>query len=64
MSVLFVAVPAALILGGLFVAAFIWAVRRGEMDDLSTPPVRMLFDDDQDRDVGVSAGAEPTRRPR
>ena len=46
MSVLFVAVPAALLLGGIFVAAFIWAVRRGEMDDMATPPVRMLFDDD------------------
>lgn len=43
---IYIAAPAALLLGAGFVAAFIWAVRRGEMDDLSTPPVRMLFDDD------------------
>ncbi|MBL0921052.1 MAG: cbb3-type cytochrome oxidase assembly protein CcoS [Phycisphaerales bacterium] len=46
MEVIYIAAPAALLLGAGFVAAFIWAVRRGELDDLSTPPVRMLFDDD------------------
>lgn len=46
MEVIYIAVPAAIFLGAIFVGAFIWAVRRGEMDDLSTPPVRMLFDDE------------------
>lgn len=46
MEVIYIAVPAAVFLGAMFVGAFVWAVRRGEMDDLSTPPVRMLFDDE------------------
>ena len=28
------------------VAAFIWATKSGQMDDLETPGQRMLFDDD------------------
>ena len=27
-----------------FLAAFIWALRRGQFDDLSTPAIRMLFE--------------------
>jgi len=45
MSVLFIALPIALVLGGLAVAAFVVSARRGQFDDLSTPPVRILFDD-------------------
>jgi len=30
-----------------FLFAFIWAVRRGQYDDLETPSVRILFDDAQ-----------------
>jgi len=28
------------------VVAFVWATRRGQLDDLETPPLRMLLDDD------------------
>ena len=27
---------------------FVWAVRSGQFDDLDTPAVRILFDDDED----------------
>lgn len=46
MSVLFVIFPIALILGGGFVVAFTWAVRNGQLDDLQTPSIRILFEDD------------------
>jgi cbb3-type cytochrome oxidase maturation protein len=46
MSVLYILIPAALILGLGFLAAFLWMLRRGQLDDLDTPPVRMLFDDE------------------
>lgn len=46
MSVVFVLLPLALLIGGIGVALFIWAVRSGQFDDLDTPPVRMLFDDE------------------
>ena len=45
MSVLYILIPAALLLGIGFLAAFIWMLRRGQYDDLDTPPIRMLFDD-------------------
>ena len=45
MSVLYVALPVALALGGLAVVAFVWATRQGQFDDLETPRWRMLTDD-------------------
>jgi cbb3-type cytochrome oxidase maturation protein len=46
MSVLFVAVPVAVLLACAGVMAFLWAARHGQLDDLDTPPLRMLLDDD------------------
>ncbi len=48
MSVLYIVLPIALVLAGSGVAVFIWAARRGQFDDLDTPAVRVLFDDDAD----------------
>ena len=45
MSVLLLAVPIALLLAGSAVAAFFWAARDGQFDDLDTPPLRMLQDE-------------------
>jgi cbb3-type cytochrome oxidase maturation protein len=45
MSVLFIAVPAALAIAISAVLAFLWASRTGQFDDLDTPPLRMLHDD-------------------
>jgi cbb3-type cytochrome oxidase maturation protein len=45
MSVLFVALPVALVLAVLAVLGFIYTVRSGQLDDLETPPRRILFDD-------------------
>lgn len=45
MEIIFVLVPLALFLGGIFVAAFIWCARKGQYDDLETPRFRMLLDD-------------------
>ena len=49
MSVIYVALPVAIALAAAALLAFAWAVRQGQLDDLDTPPVRMLHDDD---DVG------------
>ena len=45
MEVIYIVLPLALILAGVALAAFLWAVNRGQYDDLDTPPVRILFDD-------------------
>jgi cbb3-type cytochrome oxidase maturation protein len=47
MSVVYIALPVALLLAIAGVAAFIWATRTGQMDDLETPGHRALFDDDE-----------------
>ncbi len=45
MDVLYVVIPIALTLAGAAVVTFLWAVRRGQFDDLQTPGVRILHDD-------------------
>jgi cbb3-type cytochrome oxidase maturation protein len=47
MSVLYLVVPLALVIVGAAVAAFVWATNRGQFDDLDTPPMRMLHDDEE-----------------
>lgn len=46
MELILVLLPLALLLAGLGVAAFVWAVRRGQFDDLETPALRILSDDE------------------
>lgn len=45
MTVIYVLLPVALAAVAVALAGFRWAVRRGQLDDLDTPPVRMLNDD-------------------
>lgn len=47
MSVIYVMIPAALALGAAAVLAFVWAVHRGQFDDLDTPPLRLLAEGDE-----------------
>lgn len=51
MNILFALIPLAMLLLGVAIAAFFWAVRSGQFDDLDTPAVRILLDD-QDRPDG------------
>jgi cbb3-type cytochrome oxidase maturation protein len=45
MSVLFVALPVAILLGGSALVACIYCIRGGQYDDLESPAVRILIDD-------------------
>jgi len=45
MNVLYILLPLALLIATGAIAAFIWSVRNGQLDDLDTPPRRMLGDD-------------------
>jgi cbb3-type cytochrome oxidase maturation protein len=47
MTVLFVIMPLALLGAAAAVLAFAWSVRSGQLDDLDTPPRRILFDDER-----------------
>ena len=47
MITLFIVLPLALLIAGAAVAAFAWVVRSGQLDDLETPPRRILWDDER-----------------
>ena len=46
MEVLYLLIPVSLVFVGLIAWVFLWAVRSGQFDDLETPAVRILFDDE------------------
>ncbi len=46
MSILFLLIPLSLILLGVAIWAFFWAVDKGQFDDLSGPAYSILYDDD------------------
>jgi cbb3-type cytochrome oxidase maturation protein len=46
MTALYIVLPLALVIAAIAVGAFIWVVRSGQLDDVDTPPRRILFDDD------------------
>jgi cbb3-type cytochrome oxidase maturation protein len=47
MTILLVLVPISLLLLGAAIWAFVWAVKGGQYDDLDTPPLDILVDDDK-----------------
>lgn len=49
MEVIYIVLPLAIALAGCFLAAFFWAVKKGQYDDLDTPACRVLFEDDSAR---------------
>lgn len=46
MKILFLLIPLSILLLGIAVWAFFWAVRSGQFDDLDSPAYRILLDDD------------------
>lgn len=45
MEIMIVLLPLALGLGAMFVFFFLWAVTKGQYDDVETPKYRMLLDE-------------------
>lgn len=45
MNILLLLVPISLVLLGIAIGAFVWAVRRGQFDDLDTPAIDILRED-------------------
>ncbi|MEM1329768.1 MAG: cbb3-type cytochrome oxidase assembly protein CcoS [Planctomycetota bacterium] len=46
MMVLFIMLPIALLLAACAIGTFVWAARAGQFDDLDTPPMRAMLDDE------------------
>jgi cbb3-type cytochrome oxidase maturation protein len=55
MSIIFLILPVTLLLSAGAVAAFAWATRSGQFDDLETPAIRLLHEDC----VRAKAAAQP-----
>ncbi|TDB01522.1 cbb3-type cytochrome oxidase assembly protein CcoS [Halomonas marinisediminis] len=76
MTILYLLIPLTLILLGLALWAFFWAVKHDQFEDLEGPAYRILFDeDDNDRpteerrsggkdDVTTSPTSEPSDETR
>ena len=60
MSVIFVLVPVALAIVALALWAYVWAAKRGQFDDLKTPGMRVLHEDD---DIPADEAQKPGRHP-
>ncbi|KAA5607287.1 cbb3-type cytochrome oxidase assembly protein CcoS [Roseospira marina] len=64
MNALLFLIPLALLLGLIGLAAFLWALKSGQFDDLDGAAHRILFDDDDDEDGpgGQNTPPPPSRR--
>lgn len=58
MSVFFILMGVSVVLGGGFLAFFVWAVKSGQFDDTGTPPLRVLGDDEPGRADGMTDGKQ------
>jgi cbb3-type cytochrome oxidase maturation protein len=46
-DILYLLIPLSVVLVAVIVAAFLWAIRSGQFDDLEGPAHRILLDDDE-----------------
>lgn len=51
---LYIVLPLAILIAGAAVAAFAWTVRSGQLDDVDSPPRRILFEDPPPRPTDVA----------
>ncbi len=62
MTILYLLIPLSLILLGLAVWAFFWAVKNDQFDDLEGPAHRILFDDDAN-DLSAEQRQQANHKP-
>lgn len=61
MTIIYIVLPLALIVVGVALWAFVWSAKSGQFDDLETPAIRMVHDDDFRRQGGEPPVRELTR---
>ncbi len=59
MSVLIILIPVSVLLVGVAIWAFFWAVDSGQFDDLDSPALDMLRDDAAPRQESIKKGDLP-----
>ena len=60
MTVIYLVLPLALVIVAVGLVGFAWAAKRGQFDDLETPALRMLRDDQPRRKDGDQGGSDQT----
>lgn len=60
MGIIFFLIGCSILVALVFLGAFFWANKTGQHDDLYTPSVRILFDDEVTTTAEPSADAEET----
>lgn len=58
MESVYLLLPLSLVLVGLIVWVFLWAIRSGQFDDMEGPAHRILMDDDRPRSTPAGAANE------
>ena len=62
MSGLAILIPIALLLGLLGLAAFFWALRKGQFEDLDGAAMRILIDEDEEEGAVAGKDSEESKR--
>ena len=63
MNALYLVLPLALVIAAGAVLAFAWSVRSGQLDDLDTPPCRLLLDEPNHAAIAPSAQTSARAAP-
>lgn len=63
MTILYLLIPLGLLLLGIAVWAFFWAVGSGQFDDLKSPAWSVIMDDDASPEPPKDAGQRHDQRP-
>jgi cbb3-type cytochrome oxidase maturation protein len=61
MEIIYLLIPLAILLAGIIIAVFFWAVKSGQFDDLEGPAHRILMDED-DNAPGVDKNKSNNRK--
>ena len=64
LDVLYLLIPITLILAGIALGLFVWAIHAGQFDDLETPAIRILFEDSAPPAESGAPGTDVPDRPR
>lgn len=58
MTIIYILIPVSLVLLGVALWGFFWAVRSGQFDDLDSPAYRILMEERRDQPGGDGSGGE------
>lgn len=63
MSVILILILASLAMALIFLGAFVWSVRSGQFEDMTTPSMRVLLDEPSNKQKIREAGANTAPSP-